>query len=74
MTRFLTKTRYLILIPILGLAVAAATFFIFGALVEQDYPGSRYFPGRLGSDLCRKTRGPGRLGKQETMMFQKADG
>lgn len=32
MTRFLTSTRYLILIPILGLALAAAAFFIFGGL------------------------------------------
>lgn len=32
MTRFLTKTRYLILIPILGLAIAAAAFFIFGGI------------------------------------------
>ncbi len=30
MTRFLTGTRYLILVPILGLAVAAACFFILG--------------------------------------------
>jgi len=30
MTRLLTGTRYLIVIPILGLAVAAAVFFIFG--------------------------------------------
>jgi uncharacterized membrane protein YqhA len=32
MTRFLLNTRYLILIPILGLAVAAAFFFIFGGV------------------------------------------
>lgn len=32
MTRFLLNTRYLILIPILGLAVAAAFFFIFGGI------------------------------------------
>lgn len=32
MTRFLSGTRYLILIPILGLAIAAAFFFIFGGL------------------------------------------
>ncbi len=32
MTRFLLGTRYLILIPILGLAVAAAFFFVFGGL------------------------------------------
>lgn len=32
MTRLLTSTRYLILIPIIGLALAAATFFIFGGL------------------------------------------
>ena len=30
--RFLTATRYLILLPILGLALAAALFFIFGAI------------------------------------------
>jgi uncharacterized membrane protein YqhA len=30
MSRFLTATRYLILVPILGLALAAACFFIFG--------------------------------------------
>ena len=30
MSRFLAGTRYLILIPILGLGVAAASFFIFG--------------------------------------------
>lgn len=32
MTRFLAGTRYLILIPILGLAIAAATFFILGGI------------------------------------------
>ena len=32
MSRFLIGTRYLILIPILGLAVAAASFFIFGGI------------------------------------------
>jgi uncharacterized membrane protein YqhA len=32
MSRFLVGTRYLILIPILGLAVAAASFFIFGGI------------------------------------------
>ena len=32
MSRFLTGTRYLILVPILGLAIAAACFFIFGGL------------------------------------------
>ena len=32
MSRFLIGTRYLILIPILGLAVAAASFFIFGGV------------------------------------------
>lgn len=32
MSRFLTGTRYLILIPILGLAIAAACFFIFGGI------------------------------------------
>ena len=32
MSRFLIGTRYLILIPILGLAVAAACFFIFGGI------------------------------------------
>ena len=32
MTRFLIGTRYLILIPILGLALAAAAFFIFGGI------------------------------------------
>ena len=32
MTGFLLKTRYLILVPILGLALAAATFFIFGGI------------------------------------------
>lgn len=30
MLRFLSRTRYLILIPIIGLAIAAAIFFIFG--------------------------------------------
>jgi uncharacterized membrane protein YqhA len=30
MSRFLIGTRYLILIPILGLGIAAASFFIFG--------------------------------------------
>lgn len=30
MSRILTGTRYLIVVPILGLAVAAAVFFIFG--------------------------------------------
>jgi len=32
MSRFLIGTRYLILIPIFGLAVAAAGFFIFGGI------------------------------------------
>ena len=32
MSRFLVGTRYLILIPILGLAIAAASFFIFGGI------------------------------------------
>lgn len=32
MTRFLSGTRFLILIPILGLAIAAAYFFVFGGL------------------------------------------
>jgi hypothetical protein len=32
MTRIWLKTRYLIVIPILGLALAAAFFLIFGAL------------------------------------------
>lgn len=32
MTRFLQSTRYFILIPILGLAVAAIFFFVFGGI------------------------------------------
>jgi len=32
MSRFLSGTRYLILIPIFGLAIAAATFFILGGI------------------------------------------
>lgn len=32
MTRILLSTRYLILIPIIGLAIAAAFFFIFGGI------------------------------------------
>jgi len=32
MTRFLIATRYLILIPILGLTLAAAAFFVFGGI------------------------------------------
>ena len=32
MTRFLLRTRYLILVPIVGLAIAAAFFFIFGGI------------------------------------------
>jgi uncharacterized membrane protein YqhA len=32
MTRFLLNTRYLILIPIVGLALAAAFFFVFGGI------------------------------------------
>ena len=32
MTRFLSGTRYLILVPILGLALAASFFFVFGGL------------------------------------------
>ena len=32
MSRFLLGTRYLILVPILGLAIAAAAFFIFGGI------------------------------------------
>lgn len=32
MTRFLLGTRYLILVPILGLAIAATFFFIFGGI------------------------------------------
>ena len=30
MSRILTSTRYLVLVPILGLALAAAVFFVFG--------------------------------------------
>jgi uncharacterized membrane protein YqhA len=32
MSRFLLNTRYLVLIPVLGLAIAAAFFFIFGGI------------------------------------------
>ena len=32
LTRLLLRTRYLILIPILGLALAAAAFFVFGGI------------------------------------------
>lgn len=32
MSRFLLGTRYLIIIPIIGLAIAAAFFFVFGGL------------------------------------------
>ena len=32
MTRILLNTRYLILIPVLGLALAAAFFFVFGGI------------------------------------------
>ena len=32
MTKFLIGTRYLILLAILGLAIAAASFFIFGGI------------------------------------------
>lgn len=32
MSRFLLSTRYLVLIPILGLAISAAFFFIFGGI------------------------------------------
>ena len=32
MERFLNSTRYLIVIPVLGLAIAAAFFFIFGGI------------------------------------------
>ena len=32
MSRFLTATRYLIILPILGLAIAAAFFFVFGGV------------------------------------------
>ena len=32
MTKFLSGTRYLILVPILGLAIAAGFFFVFGGL------------------------------------------
>ena len=32
MQRFLTSTRYLIIFPVLGLAIAAAFFFIFGGI------------------------------------------
>jgi len=32
MSRFLSGTRYLILLPILGLAIAAAFFFVFGGV------------------------------------------
>ena len=32
MSNFLLKTRYLILIPILGLSIAAAFFFVFGGV------------------------------------------
>lgn len=32
MSRFLTATRYLILMPILGLAIAASFFFVFGGV------------------------------------------
>lgn len=30
MHRFLSNTRYLVVLPVLGLAIAAAVFFIFG--------------------------------------------
>ncbi len=32
MSRFLTATRYLIILPILGLSIAAAFFFVFGGV------------------------------------------
>jgi hypothetical protein len=32
MSRFLGGTRYLVLIPIFGLALAAAAFFVFGGI------------------------------------------
>jgi uncharacterized membrane protein YqhA len=32
MSRFLLRTRYLILVPILGLAIAATFFFVFGGI------------------------------------------
>ena len=32
MTRLLNGTRYLIIIPIIGLALAAAAFFVFGGI------------------------------------------
>lgn len=32
MTRFLLSTRYLILVPIIGLSIAAAAFFVFGGI------------------------------------------
>ena len=32
MSRFFTSTRYLIIIPIIGLGLAAAVFFIFGGI------------------------------------------
>ena len=32
MSRILTSTRYLVIVPILGLALAAAVFFVFGGL------------------------------------------
>ena len=32
MKKFLNRTRYLILVPILGLAIASAAFFVFGGI------------------------------------------
>ncbi|MDX1416318.1 MAG: YqhA family protein [Candidatus Promineifilaceae bacterium] len=57
MTNFLLKTRYLILIPILGLALAAAFFFIFGGvglirllveLVSNSASGNAVEPSHRG--------------------------
>ena len=32
MSRFFAVTRYLIIIPIIGLGIAAAVFFVFGGI------------------------------------------
>jgi len=58
MTKFLIGTRYLILIPILGLALAAAAFFIFGGyglirlLVELIF-----FAGESANPAVESTQG-----------------
>ena len=44
MSRFFAATRYLIIIPIIGLGLAAAAFFLFGGYgFSKDYPVEKLY-------------------------------